>query len=314
MENGAAGGVPGKILVVDGDPNTLTVVEGFLKGTEFDVLLATSGEDALRVAREGRPDVVLLDLAMPGMSGHEVLQKLKTQEETRDILVVVVTAVDQMVEKEKAVEEGADDFLAKPVERRDLLIRLRTLVKVKHLHQDLDRTLRCLHELEAARYTEETTSDPQKRLAPRPPLGTVLIVEDELLERAIYADLFRDHGYNVISAPTAHQALKFLRLQEVDVILVDLVLPGMSGPELIERLQTISPDTPVIVVTAHPSSHNAITALKLGAFDFIVKGFKNEVMLHAVKRALEKRQLGLHARTLIQELKAKAHQISDPQT
>jgi DNA-binding NtrC family response regulator len=102
-----------------------------------------------------------------------------------------------------------------------------------------------------------------------------------------------------------------LRLQEVDVILVDLVLPGMSGPELIERLQTISPDTPVIVVTAHPSSHNAMTALKLGAFDFIVKGFKNEVMLHAVKRALETRQLELQARTLIQELKAK---VSDPQT
>jgi len=314
MENGAAGGVPGKILVVDDDPNTLTVVEGFLKGTEFDVLLATSGEDALRVAREGRPDVVLLDLVMPGMSGHEVLQKLKTQEETSDILVVIVTAVDQMAEKENAIEEGADDFLAKPVERRDLLIRLRTLVKVKHLHQDLDRTLRYLHELEAARYTEGTTPDPQNGLAPRPPLGTVLIVEDELLERAIYADLLRDHGYNVISAPTAHQALEFLRLQEVDVILVDLVLPGMSGPELIERLQTISPDTPVIVVTAHPSSHNAITALKLGAFDFIVKGFKNEVMLHAVKRALEKRQLELQARTLIQELKTKVYQISDPQT
>ncbi len=123
--------------------------------------------------------------------------------------------------------------------------------------------------------------------------------------------MLRERGYNVISAPTARQALEFLRLQGVDVILVDLILPGMSGPELIQRLQTISPDTPVIVITAHPSSHNAITALKLGAFDFIVKGFKNEVMLHAVKRALEKRQSEFQTRTLSQELKAHVDQFSD---
>lgn len=138
--------------------------------------------------------------------------------------------------------------------------------------------------------------------------GTILLVEDELLERAIYADMLRDHGYNVISAPTAHQALEFLRLQEVDVILVDLILPGMSGPELIQRLQTISPDTPVIVVTAHPSSHNAMTAMKLGTFDFIIKGFKSEVMLDAVKRALEKRRLELQTRT---PMKAHVDQSSD---
>jgi DNA-binding response OmpR family regulator len=314
MENGTAGGMPGKILVVDDDPNTLKVVENFLKGTEFVVLPATSGEDALRVARDVNPDVVLLNLVMPGMSSHEVLRELKTQGGTSDIPVVVVSAVDQMAEKEKAIEEGADEFLAKPIERRELLIRLRTLLKVKHLHRDLERTLRYLHELEAARYADGATPDPQKGPTPPSPMGTILIVEDELLERAIYADMLRDHGYNVISAPTAHQALEFLRLQEVDVILVDLILPGMSGPELIERLQTISPDTPVIVVTAHPSSHNAITAIKLGAFDFIVKGFKNEVMLHAVKRALEKRELELQTRTLVQELKAKVNQFTDPQT
>ena len=311
MEDDRAGGTPGKILVVDHDPKTLKAVEDFLHGTEFEVLSATSGEDALRVARDANPDVVLLDLAIPGMSGHAVLRELKTQEGTSDIAVVVLSAVDQMAEKEKAIEGGADDCLAKPIERRELLIRVRTVLKAKHLHRDLERTLRYLHEMEAARYVEGTTHDPQKGPTPPSRPGTILIVEDELLERAIYADMLRHHGYNVISAPTAHQALEFLRLQEVDVILVDLILPGMSGPELIQRLQTISPDTPVIVVTAHPSSHNAITALKLGTFDFIVKGFKNEVMLHAVKRALEKRQLELQTRTLIQELKAQVDQFSD---
>ncbi len=134
------------------------------------------------------------------------------------------------------------------------------------------------------------------------PMATILIVEDELLERAIYADLLRDHGYEVLAVPTASRALEFLRFQAVDLILVDLVLPGMSGIELIERLRTVAPETPVIVVTAHPSSDYAMTALRLGAFDLIGKGFKNEIMLHAVKRAVDRRQLELRPRPALQEI------------
>jgi DNA-binding NtrC family response regulator len=145
------------------------------------------------------------------------------------------------------------------------------------------------------------------------PLATILIVEDELLERAIYADLLRDHGYAVLTVPTAHQALELLRYQPVDVILVDLILPGMSGPQLMERLRTVTPHTPVIVVTGHPSSQNAITALRLGAFDFIVKGFKGEVMLHAVKRALERGRLETQVRTLLREIQTKVAQLSEQQ-
>jgi DNA-binding NtrC family response regulator len=193
-------------------------------------------------------------------------------------------------------------------------MRVRTLLKVRHLHRDLERTLGSLHDLEAARYADGGAHDFLKDPPLRTPLATILIVEDELLERAIYADLLRDHGYTVLTVPTAHQALELLRFQEIDVILVDLVLPGMSGPELIERLKSLTPDTPVIVVTGHPSSHNAVTALRLGAFDFIVKGFKSEVMIHAVKRALEKRRLELQARTLLHELKAKVAQLSQGQT
>ena len=313
MRDGTAGLLPGRILAVDDDPKALGTLETYLKGAGLDVLTAMSGEQALSAVRRSSPDIVLLDLGMPGMSGREVLRELKARKETSDIPVIIVTSLDQMAEREKAIHEGADDFLTKPIERRELLMRVRTLLRVRHLHRDLERTLGSLHELEASRYADGAAHDLLKGPPSRPPLATILIVEDELLERAIYADLLRDHGYTVLTVPTAHQALELLRFQEVDVILVDLVLPGMSGPELIERLKTVTPDTPVIVVTGHPSSHNAVTALRLGAFDFIVKGFKNEVMLHAVKRALEKRRLELQTRTLVHELKAKVAQLSEGQ-
>ena len=144
-------------------------------------------------------------------------------------------------------------------------------------------------------------------------MATILIIEDELLERAIYADLLREHGYKVLTAATGAQALEVLQLKPVDVVLVDLVLPGVPGLELIERLRTTTPETPVIVVTAHPSSHNVITALKLGAFDFIVKGFKNEVMLHSVKRALEMRRLELRHQALVHDLRTKVNRLLEQQ-
>ncbi|MFQ5882464.1 MAG: response regulator [Candidatus Methylomirabilales bacterium] len=305
---------PGKILVVDDDPKALEVLGAFLGEGELQVMTAVSGEEALRLAQEAPPDLIILDLVMPGMSGHVVLRELKSRKETSEIPVLIATALDQMAEKEKAIQGGADDFLTKPVNQRELLIRVRTLLKVKHLHRDLERTLRYLHELETARYAGASSREsPSRDSSKAPPSHSlsakILIVEDENLERVIYADLLRDQGYQVFMVPTAPQALELLRNQTVDVILADIVLPGMSGLELIERLKTVAPGTPVIVVTAHPSSHNAITALKLGAFDFIVKGFKNEVMLHAVKQALEKRELELQYQNMLHEIKTKVDRL-----
>lgn len=311
MEEPGAGHPPGKILAVDDDPNALEVLAASLGEAGLDVLTATSGEEALRIVAKATPDLILLDLMMPDMNGHDLLRELKSNKETSDIPVVVITALDQVEEKERAIQGGADDFLAKPIARSELLIRVRTFLKVKHLRQELERTLLYLHELEAALHAG--TSSQEKADPMRPPLATILIVEDELMERAIYADLLREHGYKVLSVPTGAQALELLQVKPVDVLMVDLVLPRVSGLDLIERVKTVTPETPVIVVTGHPSSHNVIAALKLGAFDFIVKGFKPEVMLHSVKRALEKRRLELQHQALVADLKTKVDRLLEQQ-
>lgn len=311
MEEPGAGHPPGKILAVDDDPNALEVLAASLGEAGLDVLTATSGEEALRIVAKATPDLILLDLMMPDMNGHDLLRELKSNKETSDIPVVVITALDQVEEKERAIQGGADDFLAKPIARSELLIRVRTFLKVKHLRQELERTLLYLHELEAALHAG--ASSQEKADPMRPPLATILIVEDELMERAIYADLLREHGYKVLSVPTGAQALELLQVKPVDVLMVDLVLPGVSGLDLIERVKTVTPETPVIVVTGHPSSHNVIAALKLGAFDFIVKGFKPEVMLHSVKRALEKRRLELQHQALVADLKTKVDRLLEQQ-
>src|SRR3970282_2309392 len=216
---------PGTILAVDDDPKALGTFETYLKGAGLDVLTAMSGEQALGAVRRASPDIVLLDLSMPGMSGREVLRELKARKETSDIPVIIVTSVVQMAEREKAIHEGADDFLTKPIGRRELLMRVRTLLRLRRLHRDLERTLSSLHELEAARYAGGAAHDLLKGPPSLSPLATLLIVEDELPERAIDADLLRDHGCTGLTVPAADQALDLLRFQKVHVILLDLVLP-----------------------------------------------------------------------------------------
>lgn len=300
---------PAKILAVDDDPKALEIVEDFLGEADFEFIAATSGEEAFRYVREGSPDLILLDLMMPGMTGHDVLRELKVRKETSEIPVVIVTALDEMAEKEQALREGADDFLTKPIDHRDLLIRIRTLLKVRHLHQDLERTLKYLHELETVRYSKGPSYDSTDAPTADTLSTKVLVVEDETLVLTLYAELLQGQGYKVFPVSTASQALELLTAETVDVILVDLVLPDMSGLDLIEQLKAVTPETPVIVVTAHPSSHNAVTALRLGAFDFIVKGFKNEVMLYALKRAVEKRQLELQNQALLRQIKSMVERL-----
>jgi DNA-binding NtrC family response regulator len=87
------------------------------------------------------------------------------------------------------------------------------------------------------------------------------------------------------------------------------MMPGMSGLEVLAKLGELTPDSPVIIVTANPTSENAITALRLGAFDFIVKGFKNEVMLSTVSRALERRRMTVRNQGLIRQLESKIQEL-----
>ena len=86
-------------------------------------------------------------------------------------------------------------------------------------------------------------------------------------------------------------------------------MPGISGLEVLGKLGEFTPDSPVIIVTANPTSENAIAALRLGAFDFIVKGFKNEVMLATVSRALERRRMAIRNKTLIRQLETKIEEL-----
>jgi len=129
---------PLTVLVVDDDTTNLLVVEKMLTSQGFEVEKAASGQEAIDCVRKKLPDVILLDVMMPGMDGFEVCRRLKTSEETRLVPIIIVTALREREDKIKGIEAGCDDFISKPIDRLELIARVRALGQVKRLNDELD--------------------------------------------------------------------------------------------------------------------------------------------------------------------------------
>ena len=118
-----------KVLVVDDDARTLRVMEAMLVSAGYCVILAENGNEAITKATESSPDIILLDVMMPEIDGFEVAKRLQTIIQTKDIPLVMVTALGEVKDRVKALQMGADDFLTKPVDKTELLTRVKTLVE-----------------------------------------------------------------------------------------------------------------------------------------------------------------------------------------
>ena len=132
----------GRILVVDDNPANVDLLEAHLVGAGYEVIPAYSGAEALSKVQTDPPDLILLDIMMPGINGFEVCRTLKEGEETRFIPVVMVTVLTEVEDRVRALEVGADDFLSKPVDKNELLARVRSLIRVKRLHDQLEQAKR----------------------------------------------------------------------------------------------------------------------------------------------------------------------------
>jgi two-component system, OmpR family, alkaline phosphatase synthesis response regulator PhoP len=138
----------GRILIADDNQQNRELLEAYLADDGHEILMAADGRQTLDVTLEQKPDLILLDIMMPKLSGYEVCQRLKENPTTRNIPVLMVTALRDMGDIEKAVAAGADDFLSKPVHRLELKTRVRSLLRVRHLTNERDRLLAYLAEVE----------------------------------------------------------------------------------------------------------------------------------------------------------------------
>jgi CheY-like chemotaxis protein len=209
---GEGDGRSGTVLVIDDDPAVRTLMGRFLGRGGFRVVEAADGETGLRLAREVRPDVITLDVIMPGMDGWSVLAALKADPEVGDIPVLMVTIED---DRNLGFALGASEYLTKPVDR--------------------SRLVALLHRYGTARSA-----------------GPVLLVEDDEAARSLLRRALEREGWEVAEAPNGRVALERVEERRPGLVLLDLMMPEMDGFEFLEALRARGGDgeVPVIVITA----------------------------------------------------------------
>jgi DNA-binding response OmpR family regulator len=147
-----------KIVIADDNVQNVELLEAYLSDFPCEIRTAYDGQETLKVVDEFAPDLLLLDVMMPRLSGFEVCKMIRAKPATHDLLILMVTALNEAADFERGVQAGTDDFLTKPVNKVELLCRIRSLLRVRHLKSQLDRTLAYLAEFESA--SRASTANP----------------------------------------------------------------------------------------------------------------------------------------------------------
>lgn len=137
-----------RILIADDNPTNVELLEVYLTEIPCDLEIAVDGLDTLEKVKKFQPDLILLDIMMPKLSGFEVCKKLKEDKATSKIMILMVTALNELGDIERAVRAGADDFLSKPVNKIELTKRVDNMLKLRHITDELERLRRYLNEMD----------------------------------------------------------------------------------------------------------------------------------------------------------------------
>jgi two-component system, OmpR family, alkaline phosphatase synthesis response regulator PhoP len=144
----AADSRPPRVLIADDNPQGVELLEAYLSSCDYEIATAGDGEETLHSVRQWHPDLILLDVMMPKLSGFEVCKRLRADPSTKDIAILMVTALDQPSDIERAMDAGATDFLTKPINKSELLLRVRAMLLSRQYKRELDRLLAYIEAVE----------------------------------------------------------------------------------------------------------------------------------------------------------------------
>ena len=263
-----------RVLVIEDNATQAELARALVSGIGCDVQVVATAARGLEAARSWRPAAILLDVELPDYDGFELMRRLAA--EAIDCAVVVVTANASMEGAKEAIRAGAADYLVKPF-RRDRLVKVLETTLVAQLARIRDRA--SANQLPAPPYTNDDDDAGDKT-------ARVLVVEDVPSQAEIARLLLRNAGYAVRVAASSEQAWAEMHAWRPEVVLLDVGLPGASGMDLLARLSAERLDTQVIVVTAIDTPGAADDAIRLGAFDFIVKPFNAQRLAITVRNAV----------------------------
>jgi two-component system cell cycle response regulator len=272
-----------RILIVDDEPLNVKLTGARLASKGYRIFSASDGNQALEIVHRERPDLILLDIMMPGRDGYEITRILKQHPEYQDIPIILVTALDGEDDKKRGLDAGADEFLNKPVNYTELEARVLSLIRLKQYQEQLGT--RKASESLMVKTGEEPSSPLQEELP------VVLLVEDDEMEARLMQACLSDLSCAVRRVRDGKEALEAVAREKVDVMLLDIVLPNMDGFEVCRRLKEKEETLPVqiVMVTSLNDLQDKIRGLEVGADDYLVKPLNREELCARVRSLIRKK-------------------------
>lgn len=273
-----------RVLVVDDIAANVRLLEAKLLVEYYEVLTANDGESALKIVAESMPDIVLLDVMMPGMDGFEVCKRIKDDPATAHIPVVMVTALSEMSDRVKGLEAGADDFLTKPVNDLALFARIRSLIRLKRAMDEW-----------RARESTFTQFGLNSAVLPEnvdPSLLQVIMVADEYGPADRIAETLTAEGYTVQHATSTDEAM--IRTSEGDFHLI-LVDDRVGGDDVLRfcsqlRSNEATRQAPILIMLDEGDTERLAKALDLGVNDYLVRPVNKNELTARAKTQIRRKQ------------------------
>ncbi len=273
-----------RVLVVDDTPVNVKLLEAKLLVEYYEVLTAVDGPSALVVAEDHLPDIILLDVMMPGMDGYEVCGHLKNNPVTAHIPVVMVTALNEVRDRVRGLEVGADDFLTKPVNDVALFARIRSLVRLKRASDEW--------RAREATAVELGVTDAAQNCVDQKAPGSVLIVAEGMYDRDLVTETLSLQGHSVELAEDDDQAISMAKSGDYDLVLVSDGNRSQDALRLCSQMRS-EPETrhrPILIVVPENEEDRLAKALELGVNDYLVRPVERDELISRSRTQIRRRR------------------------
>jgi two-component system cell cycle response regulator len=273
-----------RILVVDDVAANVKLLEARLSAEYFDVMTALNGQEALAICERSECDIVLLDVMMPNMDGFDVCRRLKLNPTTHHIPVIMVTALDQPSDRVKGLEAGADDFLTKPVSDIALIGRVRSLVRLKMMTDELRMRALTSREIGIENPAREAIADTGRG-------GRVLLVDDRKSSYERLAAMLADEQ-KIDVEPEPSEALFRAAEGNYDVLIVSLGLQNFDGLRLCSQVRSLerTRNLPLLAIAEPEDNSRLVRGLEIGVNDYLIRPIDKNEMLARVRTQVRRRR------------------------
>ncbi len=289
-----------RVLIVDDIPTNVRLLEARLTAEYYEVVTATSGPQAIEICLTQDIDIVLLDVMMPDMDGFEVCRRLKADQRTHHLPVLMVTALDQPSDRVRGLEVGADDFLTKPVDDTQLMARVKSLVRLKSLTDEL--RARALTGQQIAIEDALRAMDAISATG-----GSILIIDtDRRHAERIQSYLAAEHRVDILTEPA--DAVFQVSGASYELALVSMSLDGFDPLRVCSQVRTVdhSRSLPIILMADDGDKPRVVRALDLGVNDFIARPVERNELSARVRTQIRRHRYALELRESVNSTMALA--------